>query len=156
MGGPSLTGACDYHFALCVSGDIVYFLMDESPSDMFLLEPFAPGSTVLIELEDVHIADYAECMMLSMWNNIGSPVYRVISANAVSGFSLSEVPPSIKKRLATTVPTMSPSTAARTLAPRIRSPRTKAPTTVVPTNATPSDAAPTARTKPPTKTKMPH
>eukprot|EP00450_Noctiluca_scintillans_P011148 CAMPEP_0194503020 /NCGR_PEP_ID=MMETSP0253-20130528/28064_1 /TAXON_ID=2966 /ORGANISM="Noctiluca scintillans" /LENGTH=189 /DNA_ID=CAMNT_0039345265 /DNA_START=62 /DNA_END=627 /DNA_ORIENTATION=- len=130
---PSLTDVCDYQFAMCVSGDIVYHILDESPFDVFSLEPILLGSTVLIELEDVYTADHAECTMQSPWENSESPVYRAISVNAVSGFALSEVAPSMKHRLATNAPTVPPSTATRTAAPSSRAPRTTAPTIVAPT-----------------------
>lgn len=83
--------SCDYHYVLCVSEEGVYYVRDESRSDHLSLESIVPGSTVLIELEELDTADLLGCTVPSPWSTSGSPLYQAVSVTSVSGLELSEV-----------------------------------------------------------------
>uniref|UniRef100_A0A7S0ZUF2 Peptidase M11 gametolysin domain-containing protein n=1 Tax=Noctiluca scintillans TaxID=2966 RepID=A0A7S0ZUF2_NOCSC len=82
--------ACEYRFGMCASGEIMYYIRDDSPSDVSVLETIVPGSTVRIDLEEVDVTEVSHCTTWSPWRPSGSPVYRAISATPVGGVSLSE------------------------------------------------------------------
>ena len=83
--------ACDFRFAFCASEEGVYYVRDDAASDTFVLESIVPGSTVVLELEEVYVEERLDCTMPQPWKDSGSPLYRAISATPVGGASFSEI-----------------------------------------------------------------
>ena len=78
--------SCDLNFASCVNDENVYYIRDELTSDKMVLESIIPGSTILVELEEVDVT--SKCAIQSPWSASGSSFYRAISATTVGGASV--------------------------------------------------------------------
>ena len=71
---------CDLNFASCVNDENVYYIRDELISDKMVLESITPGSTVIVELEEVNVT--SKCAILSPWSASGLSIYRAISRDS--------------------------------------------------------------------------
>ena len=72
-------------------------LGDELTSDKMVLESIIPGSTILVELEEVDVT--SKCAIQSPWSASGSSFYRAISATTVGGAALHEIAVSSAKEM---------------------------------------------------------